>query len=215
MGAKVIVQFLLGIVFGIVTGIPIGPVNVAVIDAAYRHCVRRAIAVGLGGAVGDFLYVLLGIVIIGPLFNEYPLLPPVLYGISGIVLIVYGLLTARAQPVDRSDVLKNAHDVSSSQHVLAGFGLGLALIIVNPGAMVTWVLIVGPFFADVSFMGGLMAAAGVAVGSFMWFSFVAYLADHGKRILGDKAIWITRIVGLLLVGYGFYALSKLIIYIAG
>jgi hypothetical protein len=52
--------FLIGIAVGAVTGIPIGPVNVAVIDAAYRHTFRRGVAVGLGGAVGDFCFSLAG-----------------------------------------------------------------------------------------------------------------------------------------------------------
>ena len=50
---SVLMFLLIGIAAGAATGIPIGPVNVAVIDAAYRHTMRRAIAVGFGGAVAD------------------------------------------------------------------------------------------------------------------------------------------------------------------
>ena len=42
--------FLIGVAIGALTGVPIGPVNVAVIDGAYRHTLRRGMAVGLGGA---------------------------------------------------------------------------------------------------------------------------------------------------------------------
>ena len=52
---------LIGVLAGAATGVPIGPVNVAVIDAAYRHTLRRAMAVGLGGACADFLYASLGV----------------------------------------------------------------------------------------------------------------------------------------------------------
>ena len=55
---------------------------------------------------------------------------------------------------------------------------------------------------------GLSAVIGVGAGSLAWFTGVAYLADHGKRVLGEKAIWITRVVGVLLVGYGVFSLGR-------
>src|SRR3954454_16892305 len=90
---------LIGAAAGALTGVPIGPVNVAVIDAAYRHTLRRAIAVGLGGACADFLYSALGTLGVTPVLRSYAIISPILYAVSGIVLLVYGFLTARSQPV--------------------------------------------------------------------------------------------------------------------
>src|ERR1051325_7380978 len=87
----------IGILAGALTGVPIGPVNVAVIDAAYRHTLRRAMAVGLGGAVADCLYSGLGVLGVTPVLRTYPSIPPILYAVSGVVLLVYGFLTARSQ----------------------------------------------------------------------------------------------------------------------
>src|SRR6185436_12225675 len=90
---------LIGIAAGALTGVPIGPVNVAVIDAAYRHTLRRAIAVGLGGACADGLYSGLGVLGVTPRLKMYPSIPPILYAVSGVVLLIYGFFTARSQPV--------------------------------------------------------------------------------------------------------------------
>ncbi len=198
---------LIGMAIGAVTGIPIGPVNVAVIDAAYRHNVLRALAVGLGGAVGDIGYAALGILGLGPLLQRHPNVPPILYGVSGLVLVVYGILTVRSQPVHASPPA-DAKKTTDGQHVVAGFLLGLALILGNPAAIVTWVVIVGSFMAGVDQMQGVGAVIGIGLGSLAWFSLVAYLADHGKKVLGHKAIYITRIVGVLLIGYGAYSLFR-------
>ena len=86
----------IGIAAGALTGVPIGPVNVAVIDASYRHTLRRAIAVGLGGACADCLYSALGVLGVTPIIRSYPSVPPILYAVSGVVLLVYGFLTARS-----------------------------------------------------------------------------------------------------------------------
>src|SRR5947209_20409437 len=88
----------IGILAGALTGVPIGPVNVAVIDAAYRHTYRRALAVGLGGACADCLYSALGVLGVTPILQTYPQVLTGIYAVSGVVLLVYGFLTARSQP---------------------------------------------------------------------------------------------------------------------
>jgi putative LysE/RhtB family amino acid efflux pump len=204
----VLTYLLIGAAIGALTGVPIGPVNVAVIDAAYRHNLLRAVAVGFGGAFADGLYALLGIMGVGPILDRNPGVPPILYAVSGVVLVIYGALTIRSQPVNASPDASDKPKPTGGQHILAGFTLGVALIVLNPAAIVTWVVIVGSFMVGVSPAEGIGAVIGISIGSFAWFCFVAYLADHGKRLLGDKAIWITRIVGILLVGYGIFSLAR-------
>jgi threonine/homoserine/homoserine lactone efflux protein len=203
----VLTYFLIGAAIGALTGVPIGPCNVAVIDAAYRHNLRRAIAVGLGGATADALYAALGILGVGPFLERNPGVPPILYFISGIVLIAYGALTIRTQPTAAVPDLP-IRAAEAPGHLWSGFWVGVALIVLNPAAIVTWVVIVGSFMHGTTQLEGVSASVGVAVGAFAWFTFVAYLADHGKKVLGDKSIWITRVVGILLVGYGVFSLGR-------
>jgi arginine exporter protein ArgO len=207
---RVLGLFAIGVAIGALTGVPIGPVNVAVIDAAYRHTLRRALAVGLGGAIADFLYSTLGIVGIGPYLVAYPVLPRILYGVSGVVLIGYGAITVRTRPVSAvaAHAPKSPTPATTRGDVWSGLTIGLALILLNPAALVTWVVIVGSHLAGVGTADGLAASSGIFVGSFAWFALVAYLTNHGKRILGDKAVWIPRTVGALLVAYGIYSLGK-------
>lgn len=203
---------LIGIAAGALTGIPIGPVNVAVIDAAYRHTLRRALAVAAGGAIADGLYCALGVLGITPMLRANPTIPPILYGVSGAILIVYGLLTARSRPMPASA----AHAPKSpnpSKELWSGFTIGLALIALNPAALVTWVVILGSLLpADATQAEGFAVATGVLIGSLAWFVLVAYLTHKGKHLLGEKAVWIPRIIGVLLMGYGGYLLYRCIAY---
>jgi putative LysE/RhtB family amino acid efflux pump len=201
-------MFLIGAAIGAGTGIPIGPVNVAVIDSAYRHNLRRAVGVACGGAVADFLYALLGIVGVGPLILRYSIVPPILYAFSGIVLIVYGILTVRSRPIDKSGDIPIESKNGSDRHFLNGAILGVVLIVLNPATLITWVVIVGSALAHTSTAEGYAAALGIGAGSFAWFVFVAYLADHGKKVLGNRAIWITRGVGMGLIGFGLFSMGR-------
>jgi threonine/homoserine/homoserine lactone efflux protein len=202
----VISYFFIGAFIGAVTGVPIGPVNVAVIESAYRHHLRRAVAVGLGGAAADFAYALLGVVGVGPFLREHPDVPPVLYAVSGVVLIVYGAITVRTQAASLTEVSAQGRPAAGA--LWTGFIVGVALILMNPAAIITWVVIVGSYLSEASRLEGIMAAVGIGVGSFGWFAMVAFLADHGKRVLGDKMIWVTRTVGVLLIGYGVFSLGR-------
>lgn len=206
---------LTGALMGAATGVPIGPVNVAVIDAAYRHTLRRAIAVGLGGACADFLYAALGILGVTPVLRSYAIVSPILYAVSGIVLLVYGFLTARSQPVTPAHHEAPVADASENELVL-GFKTGLLLILLNPAAIVTWVVIteqIADHLGSPSKLTGLLFAVGVMVGSFGWFSLVAHLTQRGKNVLGDKAAWIPRVIGVALMVYAVYLIVRAVKFV--
>jgi threonine/homoserine/homoserine lactone efflux protein len=210
--------FLIGAAAGAITGIPIGPVNVAVIDAAYRHTMRRAFAVGLGGALADGLYAGLGVVGVTPVLRTYPSIPPLLYLASGLVLLGYGFLTVRSQPVAPAqpspDEARESTATMQRRELWSGFTVGLALILLNPAAIVTWVVIMGQIIPDATLAEGIACSFGVAFGSFGWFALVAYLTHKGKSVLGDKAAWIPRLVGVALMVYSVYLLTKAVQYFA-
>jgi len=206
--------FLMGMAAGALTGVPIGPVNVAVIDAAYRHTLRRALAVGLGGAVADGLYACLGVLGVTPKLNQYPSVTPILYAVSGVVLLVYGFFTARSQPVKPAQPdVGDASATPIGNELLAGFRTGLLLIVLNPAAVVTWVVIMGTFIHNKTSWEGIACSVGVSCGSFGWFLLVALVTRKGKHVLGDKAQWIPRVVGVALMFYAVYLLSKAIRFV--
>jgi threonine/homoserine/homoserine lactone efflux protein len=206
----VLMFLVIGVLAGALTGVPIGPVNVAVIDAAYRHTLRRAMAVGFGGAIADALYAGLGVLGVTPILRTYPSVLTILYAVSGVVLLVYGFVTARSQPPPPPT--EPAHPEEAGVHnrreLRQGFTVGLALILLNPAAVVTWVVIMGSIIPDANTWEGIACTIGVFLGSWAWFSLVAYLTQKGKHVLGDKAAWIPRVVGIALMVYAVYLLAK-------
>jgi arginine exporter protein ArgO len=202
---------LIGVAAGALTGVPIGPANVAVIDAAYRHTLRRAMSVALGAAAADGLYSALGVVLLSPLLVAHPTLKPIFFAVSGVLLLVYGFLTARSTPVAQTHEEARA-PAEPANEVMVGVITGLALIVLNPAAIVTWVVIMGStlpeWFPEMSTTDGFFCALGVMVGSFGWFSLVAYLTQKGKHVLGDKAAWIPRVIGVALMVYAAYLIYK-------
>lgn len=203
----------IGFAIGVVTCIPIGVANVAVIDAAYRHDLSRAIMVGLGGAIADGIYSCFGIFGVGPLLESYPTVVFVLYGVSGAALFVYGVFIVRSRPVNLAGDT-GAAPVRSEHHLRDGLVLGLAATLLNPSAVVTWVVIVGSYATGIDRLQSTAWVIGIVVGSFVWFVVVAYLAHHGKRLLSGNAIWMTRIAGIFVIGYGLFSVGRAVHYFA-
>jgi threonine/homoserine/homoserine lactone efflux protein len=215
----VLLFLMMGIAAGVLTGVPIGPVNVAVIDAAYRLTLRRAFAIGIGGAAADTLYAALGILGVTPAINSHPTVVTVLYAMSGVVLGVYGFVTLRSQPVQPSTVTVESTGelralAEQRREWWKGFSIGAALILMNPGAIVTWVVVVGQLMPTIdNNWEGVGSTVGVFLGSAGWFALVGYLTHKGKNVLGEKAAWLPRVFGLLLMVYAVYLIAKAVRYV--
>ncbi|ACY18152.1 LysE/ArgO family amino acid transporter [Haliangium ochraceum] len=200
--------FLMGIAVGVISGMPIGPVNLAVIDSTFRYNLRRGLAVGAGGALGDGLYALLGILLMGPIFDRYPILTPLLYALSGVLLFLYSVRVIRSAPA--VPVGRPEHTTSAPRHksLSTAFLVGVALVLMNPAAIVTWVIIVGWFMQDATIGNGAVAALGVCLGSLAWFSSIANLAERKRHIIGEKILLITRIIAYLILAASIVAMGR-------
>jgi L-lysine exporter family protein LysE/ArgO len=200
-----ILSLLRGLVLGFVCGIPVGPVNAAVIDTALRRCFRRALAIGLGGAFVDFAYSQIASAGLGTLMARVPGLDTAFMLVGGVVLVVFGVVSiqAPAVPIEAAPpprFMKRA--------LLAAFVTGVLMTVANPAALVSWVLLAGTVLADLSHRQALLAGVGIFFGTGLWFTIVAWLASKGRVRLGHRAVWVTRAVGALLIIYGVFLVAK-------
>ncbi|HEX5060980.1 MAG TPA: LysE family transporter [Kofleriaceae bacterium] len=205
--------FAIGLGIGVATCIPIGIANVIVIDAAYRHGARRALGASLGGALADGLYASLGIFGIGPLIGRYPTVPYVLHAISGCVLLVYGVVLLRARPALAGPV--ESRSSGNDSHLLGGFLVGLGATLLNPSAIVTWVVIVGGHATGITRVEASAWVVGIVVGTLAWFLVVMGLALRGRRVLREKAVWMTRIVAVVVIGSGLLSFARVVDFVFG
>ncbi len=202
------VQALLrGLILGVFAGVPVGPVNAAVIDTSMRKCIRRAIAIGIGGAFMDMIYSQLAVFGLRSVMGDHPWLSNAFLGIGGVVLVVFGWKTAAAPPpLERNDPHVKKPVVARA--LAAAFLGGVLITVANPAALLSWVAIAGAALADLSRGEALVAGLGIFVGCSAWFLGIAYLASLGKVKLGERARWITRGIGAVLVAYGFFLVGK-------
>jgi L-lysine exporter family protein LysE/ArgO len=189
---------------GLAAGIPFGPVNAAVVDTSMRKCHRTALAVGLGGAFVDFIYSQLAVWGIGRFLKQYPDLSSVLVGGSGVVLVVFGLRTLFAPPLREEDRARRIENKA----MWSAFFSGVLLTLANPAALVSWVVLAGALLSDLTYVEALVAGVGIFIGCSGWFAGISWLARMGRLRFGQRALWLTKTIGALIVAYGVFLVGK-------
>lgn len=191
----------LGLGLGIVTGMPLGVVNVAIVDASLAGRVRFATGIGLGGALADTVHAALAFIGVGTLITNRPELVRWL-AIGAAVLIVAYVIAAwgkRAAPrvsVDDSSLVRGAVT-------------GCALTLPNPGALAAWVAVAASLWPDATIAEAVALGVGVGVGSAGWF---ALLARWVSRVRPDHpAIAIvSRVALVVLVGIAGVGVARVL-----
>ena len=111
-----------GMSLGALTGLPLGVVNVAIVEAAARRGARAASGIAVGGALADGVHAALAFGGVGHAIVARPTVRVTLHAIAGVVLLAYAVVIWRAKPHDGG-----ARDVPAGfgRGVLAGVGLTL------------------------------------------------------------------------------------------
>ena len=165
-----------GFALGVVTGMPLGVVNVAVADAAAAGRIRFAIGIGIGGALADAVHAALAFVGIGRLVTERPQWTHAMALVAAVVIAAYVVFSLLGRRRPRPEA-------PGPRPVL----LGLVLTLPNPGALAAWVAVAAALWPTISVAGALVLAAGVGVGSALWFAVLARWVARSPRVAGAVA----------------------------
>jgi threonine/homoserine/homoserine lactone efflux protein len=189
-----------GLALGAVTGLPLGVVNVAIVEAAARRGARAASGIAVGGAIADMVHAGLAAGGIGHAIVARPAAAATLHLIAGAVLVGYAVVLWRSRPTD------DAHrepPATFGRGVLAGLGFTLP----NPAALGAWIAVAAALVPP-SVAAGLVGAAGVGVGSATWFLLLARLAARGATPSGSPRRRLTRGVAIVLAALGVAAIAR-------
>jgi arginine exporter protein ArgO len=157
---------LVGIALGAVTGMPIGVVNVAIVDAATRGQARFARGIGLGGALADSVHAALAFVGVGQLVAAHP------HVVQAMAIVAATLIAGYAVSSYRRPTR-----ASTPSRARGGFVTGLVLTLPNPAALLAWIAVAAALWPTLAVAPAVMLAVGVGIGSAAWFVLLAHLVS--------------------------------------
>lgn len=196
---------LAGFIAGFVVAVPVGPVNLTVINQALRRGFGAAFLIGIGAMCAETMYASL------MLWGHASILsaPRVVLAMRIIAVIVIGAMGARyllfkSARVSASEV--TAQKLDEHWHHPRSFFLGFALTISNLMLVVVWATVVTLLFAHEwvvpTLVSRLLCALGVLGGGSTWFLLLAFFVSRAHRRVKDQTLTIlVRCCGVLFLGF--------------
>jgi threonine/homoserine/homoserine lactone efflux protein len=198
--------FLRGLVIGLSIAAPVGPIGVLCIRRTLAQGQGYGLVSGLGAATADAVYGCvagLGLTFISSfLVNQQMWLRLV----GGAFLCYLGIKTLLAKPADEAAEARGTG-------LLGAYGSTFFLTLTNPLTILSFAAIFAGL--GIAETGGSYASAatlvlGVFAGSALWWLLLSGSVSLFRRKFTPQAlVWVNRISGLVVVGFGVFALWSL------
>jgi len=183
---------LAGLVCGFVVSVPVGPVNLTVINKALQKGFQRAFLVGLGAASAETIYAM--VLLAGhTTILDIPVVRDTMRIIAVVVIAAVGLrsLLFKEETVEARDSAR-VEKVDERWHHPRAFMLGFILTISNLLLVVLWATLAALLFAREWVLPPVAnrttCSAGVFLGGVSWFLLLAYFVSRAHRRVKPRTL---------------------------
>jgi len=188
-----------GIVCGFVVSVPVGPVNLTVINQALRRGLGAGFLIGMGAICADAFYASLVLwghssILQTPRIFGIPR-KSIVFGVRAAAVVVIALLGIRylifkPERFNTSEAVANKLD--AHWHHPRVFFLGFALTITNFLLVVVWATLITVIFAHElvtpRLVSRVLCIAGVLVGGAIWFFLLSFFVSRAHRRVKSETL---------------------------
>lgn len=205
-----------GFLAGYLACIPVGPVNVTIINEGARRGFRHALYVGLGAVLMEVIYSAIAFAGFAQLFT-LPWMRATMELVSFVVVSAIGVkyLLTREMPSTPHSV----EVVEQTLHPHTAFMTGFVRVLGNPATLLWWIAFAAASVAhewvDQNWPSKASAVVGIGMGAMTWFGKVGYAVSLGHGRFSPRALLRTaHVSGALLVGAGLFMGGRLVVALA-
>ncbi|MSU56628.1 MAG: hypothetical protein EXS35_00330 [Pedosphaera sp.] len=198
---------LTGFFFGILLCIPVGPVNLTIMNEGARRGFKWAAMIGTGATLMELIYC--GIALTGfAAFFETRWIKAAMEVFSFFFMMFLGFKFTFAKTVSAPIRLGvDADKIEEKLHPHSAFMIGFVRTLANPGVLLGWILLVGIFIShgwvEPTWKSKFACLAGVALGVGLWFFGLSWAISLGHQKITDATMLkMERGSGVLLLAMG-------------
>jgi threonine/homoserine/homoserine lactone efflux protein len=200
---------LTGFVSGILLCIPVGPINLIILNEGTRRGFLWPFMIGLGATLMEMIYCFLAFTGFASFFQK-GLVKAGMELCSFIFLLVIGIKFLTAKSVDaplhisaKADKLEQR--IEERFHPSSAFMIGFVRVLANPAVLLCWVILAANFISrewvTTDWPSKLSCIGGVALSIGGWFTGLSWLSSLGYQRISPKALLrMERVSGLILIG---------------
>lgn len=200
---------LTGFISGLLLCIPVGPVNLTIMNEGARRGFKWAALIGLGATLMEVIYCFLAFTGFASFFTR-GLVKAAMELCSFIFMLVLGIKFLLAKTVDaplrfseKADAIE--HRIEEKLHPHSAFMTGFVQVMANLGVLAVWIIFAANFIArewvQPDWPGKLSCVAGVALSIGGWFTALSWFSSLGQRKLSPRGLLrMQHLSGLILLG---------------
>jgi|ERR1022692_1975402 threonine/homoserine/homoserine lactone efflux protein len=187
---------LTGSVFGLLLSIPVGPVNLTILNEGARYGFKRAALIGLGASFMEVVYCFIAFTGFAAFFTR-GYIKAAMEMFSFVFMLFLGIKFMMTKTTKVSIPLGGAANklearIEGRLKPRSAFMIGLVRVMGNVGVLVFWVVLAANFIArdwvTPDWPGKLACVAGVALGTSLWFLVLSYGASRGHGRFSEKTM---------------------------
>jgi threonine/homoserine/homoserine lactone efflux protein len=172
-----------GFVSGFLVSIPVGPINISIINEGAQRGFGWAFLIGLGATLMEVIYCAIAFAGFTQLFDSR-VVKAAMELLSFLLMLFLGVkyLLAHSLPATTRSVESFEHHL----HPHTAFWTGFVRCLGNPGVLLFWITISATFIShdwmDDTWQSKGMCLLGVTLGCFSWFTLLSFLVSraHGR-----------------------------------
>jgi threonine/homoserine/homoserine lactone efflux protein len=187
---------LTGFLSGLLLSIPVGPVNLTIINEGARRGFRWAVLISLGATTMEVIYCFIAFTGFASFFTKgYIKAAMELFSFVFMLFLGIKFLTAKSveSPVQMGPMIDKLEErIEEKLHPHSAFMTGFVRVLANVGVLVFWIILAANFLSrewvSPDWPGKLACVSGVALGTGLWFLALSFGASRGHGRFSEKTL---------------------------
>jgi len=217
---SILLSTLTGFVSGLLLSMPVGPVNLTIINEGARRGFKWAVLIGLGAASMDVIYCTIAFTSFSSFF-KVRMVKASMEVFTFVFMLFLGIKFLSAKTVIAptqfgATASRIEERIGEKLHPHSAFMIGFTRVMGNLGVLLFWIVAAVYFmsheawFTSYEWVEDTIAAkvafiAGVALGASLWFLGLSYMSSRGQGRLSEQTLLrMEHFAGICLIVLGFY-----------
>jgi threonine/homoserine/homoserine lactone efflux protein len=217
---SILLSALTGFISGLLLSMPVGPVNLTIINEGARRGFKWAVLIGLGAATMDVIYCTIAFTSFSSFF-KIPMVKASMEVFTFVFMLFLGIKFLSAKTVIAptefgATASRIEKHIGEKMHPHSAFMIGFTRVLGNVGVLLFWIVAAVYFmsheawFTSYEWVEDTIAAkvafiAGVALGANLWFVGLSYMSSRGQGRLSEQTLLrMEHFSGICLLVLGFY-----------
>ena len=209
----ILIAGLTGFISGLLLSIPVGPINLTILNEGARRGFKTAILISLGATMMEVIYCFLAFTGFAAFFSHgYVKAAMELFSFAFMLFLGLKFLVARTvhAPIQLGATAdKLEQQIGQRLHPRSAFMTGFVRVMGNLGVFVFWIVLAATFISHEwvtpDWPGKIACVTGVALGTGLWFSVLSFGASKGHGKFSESTLLrMEHFSGIVLLGLAFF-----------